>query len=359
MRRHFMWQQEQVSEFSALICCFSQFGASRVPAEQPNCGNHCLYVGLAVGVCMEQAKTLLISPMRNEGPFLLEWVAWHRALGFDDILILSNDCTDGSDKLLDALADRRLIAHVRHSPKPGSFALRSAFATARKDPLVAAADWVMVLDADEFLVVHVGAGLIHDLLAAHDHAPLGIAVHWKCFGDSGNTHWEPGLLRHQFKRCGAGDDPANMRFKSIFRDPLGFEVFSSHSPAGYRGKWDGPIQWVTSDGKPIRKMDPTKTERHQSTARRRITHEIAQVNHYAIKAQACLHERRLKWASSDRAGRYDSAFVARYNKNTHEDRSALLREAAFEAHYLPLRADPELAKLEQACIEAYRESLTA
>ena len=34
--------------------------------------------------------------MRNEAPFILEWIAYHRAIGFDDFLIYSNDCSDGN-----------------------------------------------------------------------------------------------------------------------------------------------------------------------------------------------------------------------------------------------------------------------
>ena len=34
--------------------------------------------------------------MRDEGPYLLEWVAYHRLIGFTDIVVCSNDCVDGS-----------------------------------------------------------------------------------------------------------------------------------------------------------------------------------------------------------------------------------------------------------------------
>lgn len=308
---------------------------------------------------MPEPRSLLISPMRNEGPFILEWLAWHRMLGFDDILVLSNDCTDGSDRLLDALAARNLLSHIRHSPTPGSFALRSAFQAARAAPQITQADWVMVLDADEFLVVHHGARKVQDLLKHLNHAPLGIAVHWKCFGDNGQGIWQPGLVRHQFTATGPTQDRANMRFKSIFRDPLGFQTFSSHTPRDYQGEWGGNNIWVTSDGKPIKKIDLTKGERSQSTAMRRITHEVAQVNHYAIKAQNCLTERRQKWTSSDRAARYDAAFVERYNINSETDLSALAQEADFETHFTPLINDPEISALHAQCIAAYQTALTS
>ena len=50
-------------------------------------------------------RHVLLSSMKDEGPFVLEFVAHHRVLGFDAIHIASNDCTDGTDLLLDVLAE--------------------------------------------------------------------------------------------------------------------------------------------------------------------------------------------------------------------------------------------------------------
>ena len=43
----------------------------------------------------------LMSCMRNEGIHILEWLAYHRVIGFGPVVICSNDCADGSDRLLD------------------------------------------------------------------------------------------------------------------------------------------------------------------------------------------------------------------------------------------------------------------
>ena len=56
-------------------------------------------------------RALIVTCMRNEAPFLLEWIAYHRAIGFTDFLIYSNDCEDGTDDLLDRLAERGVVIH--------------------------------------------------------------------------------------------------------------------------------------------------------------------------------------------------------------------------------------------------------
>ena len=102
-------------------------------------------------------KIVAILCVRNEGAFLLDWLAHHRASGIDHVVALSNDCTDGTDALLDRLETLGHVTHVRndgpHDKRGIQFnGLRRAD---RTDP-VRKADWLLALDIDEFVNVHVG-----------------------------------------------------------------------------------------------------------------------------------------------------------------------------------------------------------
>ena len=59
-------------------------------------------------------KITAVTTQKNEGAFLLEWIAYHKVIGFSDIVVLSNDCEDGSDELLDQLAENGELIHVRN-----------------------------------------------------------------------------------------------------------------------------------------------------------------------------------------------------------------------------------------------------
>ena len=72
----------------------------------------------------------VLATMRNEGPFLLEWVAHHKALGFDDIVICTNDCADGTDAMVRRLAEMGLARH-HQTVKRGSSIQRAAYRQAR------------------------------------------------------------------------------------------------------------------------------------------------------------------------------------------------------------------------------------
>ena len=47
----------------------------------------------------------IYTKQKNEGLYLLDWIAWHQAAGIGSIYIVSNDCTDNSDLLLDAISE--------------------------------------------------------------------------------------------------------------------------------------------------------------------------------------------------------------------------------------------------------------
>ena len=55
----------------------------------------------------------IFTKQKNESGYLIDWIAWHQTIGIGSILIVSMDCTDYSDVLLDALGDE--ISNIQHS----------------------------------------------------------------------------------------------------------------------------------------------------------------------------------------------------------------------------------------------------
>ncbi len=122
---------------------------------------------------------LAILCVRNEGAFLLDWLAHHLACGVSHVLVLSNDYDDGSDAMLDRLA---VLGHVTHIRNDGPYDRAGVQFTglnrAADTPLLAAADWVLPLDIDEFVNVHVGDHTLHALIAALPDA-TAITLTWR------------------------------------------------------------------------------------------------------------------------------------------------------------------------------------
>ena len=60
-----------------------------------------------------------MTAVRNEGLYLVEWLAYHRQLGVDAFFIYANDNDDGSDALLAALSRAGVVNWIREHDRAG------------------------------------------------------------------------------------------------------------------------------------------------------------------------------------------------------------------------------------------------
>lgn len=294
----------------------------------------------------------LIATMRNEGPFILEWLAYHRLIGFDDVIVCSNDCVDGSPALLDALAAEGLLTHLPCAPGPED--KPQLFAYARAEEVVRARwpEWLMVLDADEFLNVHVGDGRVTDLIAAVGDA-TAVMVNWRVFGDSGRRAWSPEPVTERFTRAASIGHGVNWPFKTLFRR---FDAYHCpllpHGPGHARDERVGELKPVDGAGRPLGEAYARAKEFLVSEPGA-VSWALAQVNHYNTRS----------WedylAKHDRGGglfpeRWDrDANWAAFNRNEEEDRS-------IQRHLLHLRREmaamlsvPAIAEAHRGAVDGY------
>ncbi|RYI24086.1 MAG: glycosyltransferase family 2 protein, partial [Acetobacteraceae bacterium] len=98
---------------------------------------------------------VVLSTMKDEGPFVVEWVAHHLALGFTELMVYTNDCSDGTDTLLKRLEAMDTGVHHRDNVIPkGIKPHPSMLKHAAEEPLIVNSNWVLVIDADEFMVIN-------------------------------------------------------------------------------------------------------------------------------------------------------------------------------------------------------------
>jgi hypothetical protein len=97
----------------------------------------------------------IVATARNEGVYLLEWIAYHRRLGIESFYIYSNDNDDGSDHLLAALAEAGVITWIRSKldPMVGNAQFKAYGHALSYMPDLLDYHWALVIDLDEFLVL--------------------------------------------------------------------------------------------------------------------------------------------------------------------------------------------------------------
>ena len=293
-------------------------------------------------------RVLIITTMRNEAPFILEWIAYHRLIGVTDFLIFSNDCDDGTDAMLDRLQERGDVTHVRNRSGGKKTVQWRALSKAQRHPLLKAADWVYVTDVDEFLCIHAGDGHLRDLCAASPQAQ-GFAIPWRMFGNAGVTEFTDVPMTTQFTRSAPEAllwPWRAVQFKSLYRhgpdDLLGIHRPKQHSP--------GP--WVDGNGAPLPQRPgtviPTQASRYG----------LAQINHYALGSVESFLVKVDRGKPNHSNDPIDLAYWIDRNFNTVEDTRILRHQRGIADGLADFMADPVLADLHAAGV-AWRKARIA
>ena len=297
-------------------------------------------------------RHVLLSSMKDEGPFVLEFVAHHRVLGFDAIHIASNDCTDGTDLLLDVLAENGIVTHTRNPLKPGDVPQHRGYARIRqKHHFDEDADWVMVLDVDEFLYVAEGAGRVGDLTALAEPEVDIIALNSMNFGTNDDMEWRPGLVTRQFTRRLPEDASSNGPVKCLSRGRGIWRGLHNHYPIGFRGA-GAVVHYMQGNG--ARDSFPVSDrmwDHLRNMPAHKITHQLAWYNHYPIKSIDAFMMRRRRGRgasaidSATRFQRHTEPYWTRFAAANIEDRRILDRYGAeTEAEMARLLALPGVAE---------------
>lgn len=142
-------------------------------------------------------RTILFTNARDEDN-IEEWIIHHRLLGFDTIYVIDHLSVDPLMSKLGSLGLDYLI--TERSNVPNHNGLKGAFVTkAVTYAKLHNYDWMLYLDADEFLVLPRDA-TVADFLQRFPGVDQ-IGVNWWMFGSNYHDAHPKGLLMHNFTRC--------------------------------------------------------------------------------------------------------------------------------------------------------------
>lgn len=306
-----------------------------------------------------RVRHVLISCVKDEGPFILEWVAHHLVLGFDRICLASNDCSDGSDRLLEALDRAGYVTHVPNMVKPGEIPQHSGYAAIRRKAGIDATEWLMMLDVDEFLNVHVGGHRVGDLTGLAGAEIAIIALNGMCFTDAPEVNWQPGRICPRFPYRLPAGHRANFALKTLTRAPERFKGIHNHSMVGYRGA--EPLQVLRGDGGSYA-LDPALPlwKQLRNDARRPVSHAIAQYNHYPIKTWDAFMLRRARGRgavveTNAETERHTEAYFRERSISEGEDRTIARYDAEVVALMAAMLEDRKIERRQRDCDRVFAE----
>lgn len=230
-----------------------------------------------------RSGNVIVGCMKNEAPYIVEWVAYHRAMGVDNFLIYTNDCSDGTSEILDRLQEMGVLQHRNNDNWKGNSPQQYALNQALKEPLIRYADWIIHIDVDEFINVRTGNGTLQDFYDAVPDA-TNVAMTWRLFGHNDVTQLSDAFVIDQFDTCAPKYCPKPHTvwgFKTMFKNIGAYEKISCHRPNKLNEGFTDKVRWVNGSGRDMTKEVAKSGWRN---SKKSIGYDLLQLNHYALRS---------------------------------------------------------------------------
>jgi hypothetical protein len=254
-----------------------------------------------------------------------------------------------------------LVRHLRNAVPEGRKPQPHALSLAERRAEIIAADWLMVIDADEFVHVKTGDGSFAALIAACAEGTEGVAITWRMMGSSGAVTWSDGPLLPQFTRGAPDEFRRGWGVKTLFRPfphlKLGIHRPSVKGAARDPGRMEAQLamRWVNGSGQP---MPPSFLRDGWRGSAATVGHELAEVAHFAVQSREAYLLRGDRGNVNLKQGKYDATYFAVFDRNE----VALPGIARWSDRVAGLMADwlqdGELKRLHEASVGWHRARLT-
>ncbi|MCT4557159.1 MAG: glycosyltransferase family 2 protein [Pelagimonas sp.] len=301
-------------------------------------------------------RILCVTSVKNEAPYLLDWLAHIRGVGVTDVLIYSNDCSDGTHEMLQALKTAGIVTHMPQTlaaeESPQWQALRAAW----KHPLRKTCDWALVCDTDEYLNIHVGQGRIPDLIKAVPTDTDAITLPWRLFGSSGQIWAQDRPTPQVFTRAATPECQypiAASFFKSLFRLNGPFNQFGVHRPRQKSPDKAGLPRWVDGSGQRLPRVF-CETQNRLSLLGYGAARDLVEMNHYSLRSVESFVVKQDRGLPNRSDKKLDLSYWAERNFNTVEDLSIQRMAPACDREYAQLMALPGIRDLHDRGVAWHR-----
>ncbi len=247
-----------------------------------------------------------VAIIKNEAPYIMEWIAFHRAIGIRNFVIYENQSSDSSERMLEICHRRGGVVVVPWVSVEGVSPQLSAYNHFLQN-YAHDYEFAAFIDLDEF-IVPTRENNISEVLSKVPENAGAIVMNQRVFGSSGLKEHGPGLVVERFRKCSRADYPENQFVKSIYRlscvnsiqnvhlSPLihGFHCYSDFSVADLMSGMPGLV--------------------------RHVHFENIQLNHYIVKSWEEFGRKRSRGGGSGktqetRLSRYSDDFFTSRNEH--------------------------------------------
>ena len=251
------------------------------------------------------------------------------------------------------------LGHVTRVDNPfnregGQKPQRGALNDAITHPVVKDADWVGVIDVDEFITIHHGDRTLPGLVEQMND-PNIVSMTWRFFGTDDQHAYEDKWITERFTRCAPRYLPRprlGWGFKSFVHRSAPYDKLGVHRPLDIDTSDESRVRWVNGSG---RKM-PEKTVNNTAWFSRKasIGYNFVTLNHYILRsAESFLVKRqrgRINHVDQDQG----MAYWSERNYTTETDLSIQAQIPRAKEQLAQLMSDAPLAELHADAVAWHR-----
>ena len=156
-------------------------------------------------------KIAICAIFKDEAPYLLEWLAFHKMIGVDFFFLYNNGSDDGGADLIRRSSFARNVTLIDWPDRPGQLAAYNHFRVNHARRFT----WAAFIDIDEFIMPVAGSS-IRDILVRKVYQPYAaILLQWLVFGPSGHNRRPEGLVIENYTRRLPQTDAASCHVKRV------------------------------------------------------------------------------------------------------------------------------------------------
>ena len=170
----------------------------------------------------------VVAIMKNEGPYVKEWLDYHLLAGVDHFFIYNNGSPDDQSEVIQPYIDAGLVTYIDY---PGKARQYEAYNAAVRDYKYLCR-YMAFIDGDEFIFPKIGDNIVEvvDEILADNPNAAALCANWRLFGSNyqDKVDYTKGVLE-RFTRC---SKTADKHVKSIV-DPRRIDFFCNPHFAFY------------------------------------------------------------------------------------------------------------------------------
>ena len=210
----------------------------------------------------------IVAIIKNEGPYIAEWLEYHLIAGVTKFYIYDNESEDNLKEKLRPYIESGIVEY-KYFPGYGmqQSAYNDILKKARRETY-----WLAVIDCDEF-IVPISTQTVPEFLKEFEGYG-GVEINWLLYGSSGKRHKEDGLVIERFKDHSLMDTEDNYnRIVKTISNPRFVIYIYTHDAKYIFAKYS-----VNSN-----KVKLKKNYNYREGALR-MAHDKIRINHYETKS---------------------------------------------------------------------------